>query len=344
MKRILLLSISFLFVLGTAWAQRTVSGKVTSDDGSGVPGVNVILKGTTTGSTTDLDGNYRVSIPEEGGTLVYTFIGLAAQEIVIGTRSVIDVTMMEDVETLSEVVVTGLGVVKEKKALGYGVSSIGSDELVARQESDVARLLRGKATGVDITSTSGLAGSGTNIIIRGYSSITGSNQPLFVVDGTPFNTNTNTNQGFGSGGATASSRFLDLDPNSIAEISILKGLAATVLYGEQGKNGVILVTTKNGKAGAGANKKMEVSLSQGIYQSQIAKLPDYQNTYGNGFSAGFGWYFSTWGAAFADLNPASYGSDFKEVKNGQVYITHPYDQAQFYNDFPQYKDNAIPYA
>ena len=118
MKRILLLSISFLFVLGTAWAQRTVSGKVTSDDGSGVPGVNVILKGTTTGSTTDLDGNYRVSIPEEGGTLVYTFIGLAAQEIVIGTRSVIDVTMMEDVETLSEVVVTGLGVVKEKKALG----------------------------------------------------------------------------------------------------------------------------------------------------------------------------------------------------------------------------------
>lgn len=344
MKRILLLSISFLFVLGTAWAQRTVSGKVTSDDGSGVPGVNVILKGTTTGSTTDLDGNYRVSIPEEGGTLVYTFIGLAAQEIVIGTRSVIDVTMMEDVETLSEVVVTGLGVVKEKKALGYGVSSIGSDELVARQESDVARLLRGKATGVDITSTSGLAGSGTNIIIRGYSSITGSNQPLFVVDGTPFNTNTNTNQGFGSGGATASSRFLDLDPNSIAEISILKGLAATVLYGEQGKNGVVLVTTKNGKAGAGANKKMEVSLSQGIYQSEIAKLPDYQNTYGNGFSAGFGWYFSTWGAAFADLNPASYGSDFKEVKNGQVYITHPYDQAQFYNDFPQYKDNAIPYA
>ena len=335
MKRIVLISISFLFVLGTAWAQRTVSGIVTSDDGSGgVPGVNVILKGTATGTTTDLDGNYRLSVPEEGGTLEFTFIGLSSQEVVIGSRSVIDITMMEDVETLSEVVVTGLGVVKEKKALGYGVSSISSDALVARQESDVARLLRGKATGVDISSTSGLAGSGTNIIIRGYSSITGSNQPLFVVDGIPFNTDTNSpGQGFGTGSATASSRFLDLDPNSIAEISILKGLSATVLYGEQGRNGVVLVTTKNGKAGAGASKKMEVSVTQGVFQSEVANLPDYQNTYGNGFNAGFGWYYSTWGAAFADLNPSSYGSNYQGEKDGKVLITHPYDQDQYRTTF-----------
>ena len=345
MKRIVLISISFLFVLSTAWAQRTVSGIVTSDDGSGgVPGVNVILKGTATGTTTDLDGNYRLSVPEEGGTLEYTFIGLASQEVVIGSRSVIDITMMEDVETLSEVVVTGLGVVKEKKALGYGVSSISSDALVARQESDVARLLRGKATGVDITSTSGLAGSGTNIIIRGYSSITGSNQPLFVVDGIPFNTDTNSpGQGFGSGSATASSRFLDLDPNSIAEISILKGLSATVLYGEQGRNGVVLVTTKNGKAGAGASKKMEVSVTQGIYQSEVSNLPDYQDTYGNGFNAGFGWYFSTWGAAFADLNPDSYGSAYVKEANGQVIIQHPLDQDQYAGDLGDYVIEDYPY-
>lgn len=347
MKRIVLISISFLFVLGTAWAQRTVSGIVTSDDGSGgIPGVNVILKGTATGTTTDLDGNYRLSVPEEGGTLEFSFIGLSSQEVVIGARAVIDITMMEDVETLSEVVVTGLGVVKEKKALGYGVSSISSDALVARQESDVARLLRGKATGVDIASTSGLAGSGTNIIIRGYSSITGSNQPLFVVDGIPFNTETNTGgQGFGSGSATASSRFLDLDPNSIAEISILKGLSATVLYGEQGRNGVVLVTTKNGKAGAGASKKMEVNVTQGIFQSEVANVPDYQNTYGNGFNAGFDWYFSNWGAAFDDTNPGSYGSNFKGLTpDGKgVYITHPYDQDQYRNDFDGVYDDVQDY-
>ena len=115
MKRILLLSISFLLAVGTAWAQRTVSGRVSSDsDGSGIPGVNVILKGTTTGTTSDLDGNYRLSVPEEGGTLVFSFIGLSSQEVEIGARSVVDVAMSEDVETLSEVVVTALGISKEK--------------------------------------------------------------------------------------------------------------------------------------------------------------------------------------------------------------------------------------
>ena len=141
-----------------------------------------------------------------------------------------------------------MGISKEKASLGYSVATVGSDQLANRQETDIARLLRGKATGVDITSTSGLAGSGTNVIIRGYSSITGSNQPLFVVDGIPFNTSANSgNQSFGSGSATASSRFLDLDPSNIVDISILKGLSATVLYGEAGRNGVVLVTTKPDK-------------------------------------------------------------------------------------------------
>ncbi|MFY0688894.1 MAG: SusC/RagA family TonB-linked outer membrane protein [Cyclobacteriaceae bacterium] len=345
MKRILLLSVSLLFVLGSALAQRTVSGRVTSDsDGGGVPGVNVLIKGTTTGVTTDLDGNYRISVPEDGATLVFSFIGLATQETEVGSRSVIDVSMAEDVETLAEVVVTGLGIVKEKKALGYGVTSVGAEALSNRQETDIARMLRGKATGVDITQTSGLAGSGTNVIIRGYSSITGTNQPLFVVDGIPFNTSTNTGgQGFGSGSATASSRFLDLDPNTIADVTILKGLSATVLYGEAGRNGVVLVTTKNGQAGANATKKMEVSLTQGVFRSEIANLPDYQNTYGNGFNAGFGWFFSNWGPAFDDTNPASYGSSFIRSEGDQVYITHPLDQGQYNDDVPEYIGVEYPY-
>lgn len=340
MKRILLLSLFSCFVMFSALAQdRTVTGTVRGDDGEAIPGVNVILKGTTNGTTSDFDGNYSLSVPSEGGILVFSFIGLISQEVTIGTRTTIDVSMQSDVQELQEVVVTALGIAKEKKALGYGVSSIDNAVLVDRQEADVARLLRGKATGVDITQTSGLSGSGTNIIIRGYSTISGTNQPLFVVDGVPFNTNTNTgNQSFASGGATASSRFLDLDPNTIEEISILKGLSATVLYGEAGRNGVVLVTTKNGKAGANATRKAEISIRQGVYVSEIANLPDYQNTFGNGFNAGFGWFFSNWGAAFNDLAPSSYGSDFQGLTpdGSQVLITHPYDQTQYNDDFPEF--------
>ncbi len=336
MKRILLLSISFLFVLGTVWAQaqRSVAGAVTDENGGGVPGVNVILKGTTTGTTTDLDGNYRLSVPEEGGVLVFSFIGLATQEVEIGARSVVDVTMSEDVETLSEVVVTALGFSREKKALGYGVTTISNTSIENRPEADVSRILRGKAPGVDITQTSGMAGTGTNVIIRGYSSITGTNQPLFVVDGVPFNTDTNTDRDFVAGGSTASSRFLDLDPNNIAEVSILKGLSATVLYGEAGRNGVVLITTKTGRGGSGT-KDMDVRLSQQVNWVDVANLPDYQNTYGNGFSGNFGWFFSNWGPAF-DVR-GSNGID----DNGQ--IAHPYDQEQFNADFPEFIGQRYDY-
>jgi len=347
MRKSLLLCFALLLSVSLAFAQdRTVSGKVTSaEDGSSLPGVNIVVKGTTTGAVTDIDGNYKLSVPANGGTLVFSFIGLETQEISIGNRSVIDIAMASDAEQLSEVVVTAIGIEQEKVALGYGVTSLGTDDIEGRQESDIARILRGKATGVDITQTSGLAGSGTNIIIRGYSSISGTNQPLFVVDGIPFNTDTNTgNQSFTTGGATASSRFLDLDPNNIADITILKGLSATTLYGENGRNGVVLVTTKTGKGGSNAGKKMEITFTQGVHRSDVANLPDYQNTYGNGFNAGFGWYFSNWGAAFADTNPSSYGSDYRGVNaDGQVLITHPYDQSQYNADFPEYVDADYVY-
>jgi len=337
MKKLSLVLSLVLFVMGTALAQRTISGTVTDDTGEALIGASILVKGTSTGTVTDIDGTYSITVPDGGTTLIFSYTGYSTQELELGASDIVDLVLAASSEVISEVVVTSLGIAREKKALGYGVATLNSEALTARQETDVARLLRGKATGVDITQTSGLAGSGTNVIIRGYSTITGSNQPLFVVDGVPFNTSTNTgNQGFTTGGATASSRFLDLDPNTIEEISILKGLSATVLYGEAGRNGVILVTTKNGSGGANANKKMEISVNQGVFQSEIGNLPDYQNTYGNGFNAGFGWFFSNWGAAFADLNPSSYGSDYKGEKDGKVIITHPYDQGQYNDDFPEY--------
>jgi len=309
-------------------AQRTITGTITDESGEPLIGASVLVKGTSTGTVTDIDGSYSITVPEGSTTLVISYTGFATQEVELGASNVVDVAMAEDVEQLSEVVVTGLGIKKEKKALGYGVSTISTDLVEGRTEADVGRILRGKAAGVDITQTSGLSGTGTNIIIRGYSSITGSNQPLFVVDGVPFNTDTNTDRDFVSGGATASSRFLDLDPNNIAEISILKGLSATVLYGEAGRNGVILVTTKNGRVGEEGNKGFEITFSQTLSQTQVSNLPDYQNTYGNGFSGNFGWFFSNWGPAFTVRG--SNGID----ENGQ--IAHPYDQPQYNDDFPEF--------
>ncbi len=344
MRKFLLTILSVALAVSVVFAQeKTVSGKVTAEDGSSLPGVNVILKGTTSGAVTDVEGNFKFDVPETGAVLVFSFIGFATVEMEVGNQSVFDISLATESTQLTEVVVTAFGVKQEKKALGYGVETINRDQIINRQSSDIGRILRGKATGVAINSTSGLAGSGTNIIIRGYSTITGSNQPLFVVDGIPFNTDNNTNENFTTGSATASSRFLDLDPNSIASISILKGLSATVLYGEAGRNGVILVTTKNGEAGAGATKKMEISFTQGVYVTEVANLPDYQNTFGNGFSGGFGWFFSNWGAAFDDLNPETYGSDYQGEKNGQVLITHPYDQTQYSDDFPEYIGAEYPY-
>lgn len=273
--------------------QRVVTGKVISDeDGLGLPGATVLAKGTTVGTTTDLDGNYSINVPAGSNVLIFSFVGLKASEESIGNRTVINVTLAIDASQLSEVVVTAIGIEREKKALGYGVTSVDSDQLENRPEQDVARVLQGKVPGVNITSTNGMSGSGTNMVIRGYSSATGSNQPLFVVDGVPFNTSTNNTNGFTTGGATTSSRFLDIDPNNIESMSVLKGLSATVLYGDQGRNGVILITTKSG---ASKRKSAEVTINQSVFSNTAASLPTYGEVYGNGFQQAPGFFFSNFG-------------------------------------------------
>jgi TonB-linked SusC/RagA family outer membrane protein len=275
--------------------QRVITGKVISDeDGLGLPGASILVKGTTVGTTTDLDGNYSISVPTGSNVLIYSFIGLKTIEEAIGNRSVINVTLTTDASQLSEVVVTAIGIEREKKALGYAVTSVGEDLLANRPEADVSRVLQGKVAGVNITATNGMSGSGTNIVIRGYSSATGSNQPLFVVDGVPFSTSTNATNGFSTGGATTSSRFLDIDPNNIENVSVLKGLSATVLYGDQGRNGVILITTKSG---AKKRKAAEVTVNQSVFGNQAASLPTFTDLYGNGFHqlAPPPFFFSNWG-------------------------------------------------
>ncbi len=335
MKKYSLLFFALILSVGTMMAQRTVTGSIVDNTGEALIGANVLAKGTTVGTITDIDGTFSLDVPEGSNTLVISFTGYETQEFDITSTSVVDVVLSEG-ELLDEVVVTGLGIKREKKALGYGVTTLGSDAVANRAEADVARILRGKATGVNITQTSGMAGSGTNIIIRGYSSISGNNQPLFVVDGVPFNTDTNNDDNFVAGGATASSRFLDLDPNNIAEISILKGLSATVLYGEAGRNGVVLVTTKSGSAGANADETgTEISFSQSISFTEVANLPSYQNTYGNGFSGNFGWFFSNWGPSFDVRGSNGIAEDGT--------IQHPYDQEQYNDDFPEFIGQRYQY-
>lgn len=331
MKKNLLMSfLVFFCTLFSLIAQdRKVTGKVTAaEDGSGLPGVSIQIKGTNKGVQSDASGNFSIQGVESNSTLIFTYIGMVAQEIAIGNRDNINVSLANDAKSLSEVVITAQGQAREKKSLGYAVTTVSKDLINNRPEADISRVLQGKAPGVNITSTGGISGSGTNITIRGYSSATGSNQPLFVVDGVPFNSGTTDLNSFTDGGQTSSSRMLDIDPNNIESVSVLKGLSATVLYGDQGRNGVILITTKSG---GGKRKNAEITVNQSYFQNTIASLPDYQNNYGGGFQnlTGVGWFFSNW------------GSNFKDVTS----VYHPYGISSFRGAFPQYAiDPTKPYG
>lgn len=318
-----------VFTMQLALAQeKTVTG-VVSDDQGPLPGANVMVKGTKNGVQTDIDGKYAIKA-KTGDVLVVSFIGYTDTPVTVGSSNVVNIKMKTgEGEKLNEVVVTSQGIKKEKKALGYAVTTIKAEDFASKPSTDVARALTGKAPGVNIQQTSGLSGSGTNIIIRGYSSITGSNQPLFVVDGIPFNADTNSDGNFLEGSTNASSRFLDLDPNNIESISILKGLSATTLYGSAGRNGVVLVTTKSGNT-KDINTKMQVNFAQSMYMTEIAALPDYQNSYGNGFDNTFQTAFSNWGPAF--------GTKGTQGINADGTVVHPY---AFYgsNVFPQFFTN-----
>ncbi|MDG1572095.1 SusC/RagA family TonB-linked outer membrane protein [Robiginitalea sp. M366] len=315
-----ILTLLLAFVVQISFAQeKTISGTVTDADGLPLPGVNIVVEGTATGTQSDFDGNYSLQA-SPGQVLVYTYLGMSAERRTVGASNTVNVQMQEDAQALEEVVVTAQGIKREKKALGYAVSSVGADELEQRAEGDVARVLTGKASGVQITSAGGMSGSGTNVTVRGLSSFSGSNQALFIVDGVPFSNDTNS-QGNFIGGNTGSSRFLDLDPNNIASVEVLKGLAAATLYGTQGKNGVILITTKAGAATGGA-KKTEVTIAQSFFTNEMASIPDYQDKYGNGFDQAFGWFFSNWGPSFERDGVSGWGNQSAIDDNGT--LEHPY--------------------
>ncbi|MBC8109582.1 MAG: SusC/RagA family TonB-linked outer membrane protein [Verrucomicrobia bacterium] len=288
MKKQLLFFMGLLCLsMGQVFAQeRTIAGKITTkEDGSSLPGVNIIVKGTTTGTTTDADGNYSIKIPSDGRVLVFSFIGYTSQEITIGEQTKIDIALLTDSKQLSEVVVTALGIAREKKALGYTVQDVKGEQLVEARSQNVVNGLSGKIAGVRISPNSG-PGSGSTIQVRGPATIGSNNQPLVVIDGVPIE-QTSSKQ-FGGG-------ISEVSADNIASISVLKGPASTALYGSRGQNGVILITTKNGEGTKGIGIEFNSNLT---FESPLVK-PQFQNTYGggNGYRT---WYNDGWSGAITD--------------------------------------------
>jgi TonB-linked SusC/RagA family outer membrane protein len=324
MKKLLLTCFALAIALYSMAQQRTVAGKVTStEDGSALPGVNVVVKGTTNGTVTDSEGNFSLAISGNDQALVFSFIGLQTQEVAIGERTTVDVQLSLDVTQLSEVVVTAQGVQRETKALGFATTTISSELLAEKPETDVGRALQGRTPGLQILNSSGLAGSGSRVNIRGNSSITGDTQPLWVVDGVPINTSSNEINADFRDGQVSPTRFLDIDPNNIESISILRGLSATTTYGSQGRNGVILVTTKTGAKGK--KQKFDASVSQSYFITE-AVVPEYQNKWANGFDGAYGEFFSNWGSLF----------------NGEPSgVRHPYfEHRNLFPDHPEFAQDA----
>lgn len=246
--------------------ERTVSGTVIDlEEGIPLPGVNVVEKGTSNGTVTDLDGNYKLTVGENA-TLVFTYIGYTSEEEVVGARSVIDVSMVLDITSLSEVVVVGYGS-QVKKDLSKSIAKVDGAEIATMPTSTFESSLQGRAAGVQITTDNGLAGSPVTIRVRGTGSITSSTQPLYVVDGIPITTGS-----FGDGGGFGglqTNALADLNPREIEDITILKDAAAQAIYGARGANGVVLITTKRGKEG---KAKVEVGYYGGFSEA-THKLP-----------------------------------------------------------------------
>lgn len=268
-----------LMIVSSPVFAQTITGKVTSStDGSTLPGVSVLVKGSTTGTTTDADGKYSVNASAQS-TLVFSYIGFKTQEVAVGSRATLDVILVEDASQLQEVTVTALGISKESRALGYATTTIKNDALVKTASPNFATALYGKAPGVNISATPGGATSGVSISIRGFSSITGNTQPLIVLDGIPIRNGEARNGDYWGDQRIRGNGLLDLNPADIENISVLKGASAAALYGSEAVNGVILVTTKSGKG----KKGIGVDFSASYNVDKIAYLPRYQDVRGPGY-------------------------------------------------------------
>lgn len=277
---------------------KTVTGVILDETGEPVTGANVFVKGTTTGTITGLDGDFTLEVPEDA-ILVVSYIGYSQQEIPVAGRTNITLSLSEDTQSLDEVVVTALGIKRQVRSIGYSTTLIGGDEFTEARDQNIGNALSGKIAGVSVTGNATGLGGSSRVVIRGNASLTGNNQPLYVVDGIPFD---NTNRGNAGtwGGMDLGDGLNAINPDDIAEIQVLKGAAASALYGYRGGNGAILITTKSGSA----QKGVSVEINNNLTFNPIYDYRDFQKVYGQGRlgekptsqEAAYNSYNSSWGA------------------------------------------------
>lgn len=310
MKKLLLVSLCLLATLcvSPVFAQnRTITGTVTAkEDGLPLPGVTVKIKGTDQGVSTDANGKFSISA-QTGATLTFTYIAYLPQEMLVGAGNVIDVVLAQNEQQLSEVVVTALGISRDKKSLGYSTQQLNADEITRGQNIGLAGAIQGKVSGVQVTPSSGMPGASARIAIRGSRALDadGNNSPLYVIDGLPISSDNDFSTGQSVTGSDYANRALDIDPNDIETFNILKGQAATALYGIRASNGAIVITTKNGKNAIG---KPQVTINSNATFDRISIYPDLQSKYAQGT-----------GGNYSPLQSKSYGPLIENLPNSTTH-------------------------
>ena len=319
-----------LFTCASSLAQEhKVTGTVRSAvDNSPMPGVNVLIQGTTTGKTTDVGGNYSISVPNNNSVLVFSFISYTSQQIPVGDKTVIDVMLVSASTQLGEIVVTAFGIQKEKKALTYAAQNVATADVVQARELNVANALSGKVAGIDIIKSNSGVGSPTRVVLRGNRSISGNNQPLYVVDGSPINNDASTPD-TENGGVAGGDGISNINPEDIESITVLKGPSATALYGTRANNGAIIIVTKKGAPRKGLG--VEYSLNYSVETPVI--LTKMQNVYGQGSA---GTYFKgsefDWGAKMDGTQVAHWTPNVNSPNYGTTYsyVAHPNNEKDFF--------------
>ncbi len=290
-----------LFVIGNSFAQKVIKGTVSSD-GVTLPGATVQVKeAPSVGAITDVNGNFTISVPENGKTLVFSFVGMKSKEIAIGSTTDFKIKLEAAVLEMKEVTITAIGIPREKKSLGYASQTVKSDDIAASHEMNTANALQGRVAGLNITSSSGGVGASSNITLRGATSFTGNNSPLFVINGVPVD---NSYRASRDGSPNYGNPISDINPDDIESINVLKGPVAAALYGSKAANGAIIVTTKSGKGEKGKNSDFLVTYNMGYSFDHVLRLPKFQDKYGQGYlgddpsdgSGNFMYSDESWGA------------------------------------------------
>ncbi len=294
------------------------------------------MQGTTIGTVTDFNGDYVIDVPASATTLVYSFVGMETAEIAISGKTTIDVVLNQSALDLDEVVITALGIERSQKAVGYAVTSVSAEEISKTRTSDVMSALAGKVAGVDISISSSSPGASNAVIIRGMSSIGGSNQPLYIVDGVPIinsasfsSDGLNSSYDFGSGNQM-------VDPNNVESVTVLKGAAASALYGNRSSNGVILITTKDGDK----NQKLKVSINSSYVMSDLLRLPTFQNEYGMGWDGHHTLQENgSWGPEL-DGTTRLWGTVYNNTQKLKPFSAQPDNMKDFF-EYGQRRQNSI---